>query len=249
MQNQTNTKTNTKPKTKTMLRHHADPTTLEYGIDEVARGCLFGRVYAGAVVWKHPSQQPADALEPVDLPKHVVIRDSKTMSKAQRERADEWIRNNAYAVAISYKDETHIDDHNILQSAQEAMCDALCETRRIVQQHADYDANLVEHALVDGNTFRPSTPSPVHHTCVVKGDSKYFAIACAAIVAKVAHDRYIAELCEKHPLLNERYGLLKNMGYGTKKHLDGIKEFGVTSMHRRSFGCCRGKGVTMMVGV
>jgi ribonuclease HII len=138
-------------------------------------------------------------------------------------------------VAISYKDETHIDDHNILQSAQEAMCEALCETRRIVQQRADYDANRVEHALVDGNTFRPSTPSPVHHTCVVKGDSEYFAIACAAIVAKVAHDRYIAELCEKHPSLNERYGLLKNMGYGTKKHLDGIKEFGVTSMHRLSF--------------
>lgn len=250
---QSQTKTNTKPKTKTKtkpnppLRHHADPTTVEYGIDEVARGCLFGRVYAGAVVWKHPTQQPDDALAPVALPKAIVIRDSKTMSKGQRERADEWIRNNAYVVATAYKDEQYIDEYNILCSAHDAMCEALCEAQQVVHHKDDYDETRVEHALVDGNAFRPSTPSPIHHTCVIKGDNKYFAIACAAIVAKVAHDKYITDLCTQHPCLDERYGLLKNMGYGTKKHLNGIQQFGITSMHRRSFACCQDQPVVQVV--
>ena len=234
--------------TMTMLRHHADPSTLEYGIDEVARGCLFGRVYAGAVVWKHPSQQPDDALAPLKLPKTIVLRDSKTMSKGQRERADEWIRNNAYVVAIAYKDEQYVDKHNILCSAHDAMSEALRDAQEMVQQKDDFDETRVEHALVDGNAFRPTTPPPVHYTCVIQGDSKYFAIACAAIVAKVAHDRYITELCAQHPCLDEWYGLLKNMGYGTKKHLKGIQQFGITTMHRRSFACCQGKLIVPLGG-
>ena len=225
-----------------MLRHYADATTLEYGVDEVARGCLFGRVYAGAVVWKLPSEQPEDPHEAVELSKGVVIRDSKTMSKAQRERADIWIRKNAYSVSTSHKEVTFIDNNNILIAAQEAMCEALQKTQRNVCERNETSlqaSSIVEHALIDGNTFRPLTPVPMHHTCVIKGDSKYFAIACAAIVAKVAHDKYIVELCAKYPILNERYDLLKNMGYGTQKHITGIQTHGITTMHRKSFGCCR----------
>lgn len=231
------------------LRHYADATTLEYGVDEVARGCLFGRVYAGAVVWKSPSELPDDPHEPIELPKGIVIRDSKTMSKAQRERAEVWIRQNAYAVQIAYKDETYIDAHNILVAAQEAMCEALRKAQcEVLEKQPNNNNNthsthpqtpVVEHALVDGNTFRPLTPSPMHHTCVVKGDSKYFSIACAAIVAKVAHDNYISHLCIQFPVLNERYDLCNNMGYGTKKHKEGIQTYGITNLHRRSFGCCQ----------
>ena len=149
-------------------------------------------------------------------------------------------------VATAYKDEKYIDEHNILCSAHDAMCEALCEAQQAAHHKDDYDETRVEHALVDGNAFSPSTTSPVHHTCVIKGDSKYFAIACAAIVAKVAHDKYITELCTQHPFLDERYGLLKNMGYGTKTHLNGIQQFGITSMHRRSFACCQDKPVAQL---
>ena len=223
-----------------ILLHYANPNTFEYGVDEVARGSLFGRVYAGAVVWKSPSESPYNPNEAVELPKGIVIRDSKTMSKGQRERADVWIRQNAYAVQVAYKDETYIDSHNILVAAQEAMCEALRKTQcEVLEKHPNNTHQTQQHALVDGNTFRPLTPSPMHHTCVVKGDNKYFSSACAAIVAKVAHDNYISHLCNQFPLLNERYDLCKNMGYGTKKHKEGIQTYGITNLHRRSFGCCQ----------
>ena len=62
------------------------------------------------------------------------------------------------------------------------------------------------------------------------------AIAAASILAKTARDNYVLELCEQYPLLKERYGMDKNMGYGTKQHLDGIRQYGITQWHRRTFG-------------
>ena len=71
------------------------------------------------------------------------------------------------------------------------------------------------------------------------GDNKYTAIAAASILAKVERDKYIASLCEEHPTLAEHYGIDSNKGYGAKRHLDGIKEHGITIWHRRSFGICK----------
>ena len=75
--------------------------------------------------------------------------------------------------------------------------------------------------------------------CVEGGDNKYAHIAAASILAKVSRDEYIEELCENDPTLNEKYDLLKNKGYGTKKHMDGIKEYGISRHHRKTFGICR----------
>ena len=58
-------------------------------------------------------------------------------------------------------------------------------------------------------------------------------------MAKVEHDRYIEEICEQYPYLHEYYDLLNNMGYGTKKHMEGIKKYGISDFHRRSFGICK----------
>jgi ribonuclease HII len=70
-------------------------------------------------------------------------------------------------------------------------------------------------------------------------------IAAASILAKVARDEYVADMCSKYPILSTRYGLETNMGYGTKKHLDGIKEHGITQWHRRTFGeACKSAIVT-----
>jgi ribonuclease HII len=101
--------------------------------------------------------------------------------------------------------------------------------------------------LVDGNDFKPFTYydesteeiRSLRHETVEKGDNKYTCIAAASILAKVAHDEYIADMCAKYPILVERYSLDTHVGYGTKKHLDGIREHGITQWHRRSFGCCK----------
>ena len=70
-------------------------------------------------------------------------------------------------------------------------------------------------------------------------DNTYSFIAAASILAKYEHDKYILELCEQYPELENRYGLKTNVGYGTKKHLDGIREHGISQWHRRSYGCCK----------
>ena len=79
----------------------------------------------------------------------------------------------------------------------------------------------------------------IANKCIEGGDNKYTSIAAASILAKVERDKYIDELCREYPNLNERYDILKNKGYGTKKHMDGIKEFGITAFHRRTYGICK----------
>jgi len=216
-----------------------DASTIEYGVDEVARGCILGRVYACAVVWKHPDDlKDASKTELPTLPKGIVIRDSKTMSKAQRERACQWILENALVTSVAHKDAEYIDTHNILQSAHDAMAEAIAGAQQELHKTHPPCAEVVEHILVDGNRFRPQHKSTIGHTCIVKGDSTYFTIACAAIVAKVSHDQYIRELCLTYPYLQTTYDVVHNMGYGTRKHLEGIRTFGISKFHRKSFKCC-----------
>jgi len=77
------------------------------------------------------------------------------------------------------------------------------------------------------------------HTCIEGGDNLYSAIAAASILAKTERDKYIEEMCLADPDLITKYDLLKNKGYGTKKHMDGIKEHGISPFHRRTFGICK----------
>ena len=95
--------------------------------------------------------------------------------------------------------------------------------------------------LVDGNDFTPFVHGAVQvqHVCIEGGDNTYSCIAAASILAKVARDDYIADLCAQQPDLITRYDLLKNKGYGTKKHMDGIKQYGITAYHRKTFGICK----------
>ena len=95
--------------------------------------------------------------------------------------------------------------------------------------------------LVDGTNFKPYTPIGeegfIHHICLPKGDDKYISIAAASILAKVARDEYIEEICIENPILEE-YGMPSNRGYGSAKHMEAIKEKGITKFHRKSFKCC-----------
>ena len=101
--------------------------------------------------------------------------------------------------------------------------------------------------LVDGDKFKPyylyneetESIQELTNITVEQGDSKYVGIACASIIAKNRHDDLIWELCKQYPELDIRYDLSNNVGYGTKKHLDGIREHGISQFHRRTFGICK----------
>jgi ribonuclease HII len=139
-------------------------------------------------------------------------------------------------------DESVIDDVNILQATQMAM--HKCINEIIQNNHMSSENTLL---LIDGNYFKPITLfdkttnklQTFNYVCVEGGDNKYASIAAASILAKVARDEYIQELCDQHPSLIEHYGIDSNKGYGAKKHLDGIKQHGITIWHRRTFGICK----------
>jgi ribonuclease HII len=87
--------------------------------------------------------------------------------------------------------------------------------------------------------FEDDIIMPVKYTCITKGDNKVTNIAAASILAKVARDLYIADLCKSEPDLDIKYGLARNMGYGTKLHMEGIAAHGISKYHRKTFGVCQ----------
>ena len=208
--------------------HYYDrPDIIEIGIDEVGRGPLFGRVYTACVI-----------LPKSDF-KFELIKDSKKFtSKKKLAEVAEYIMKNSIAFSIAYIDEKTIDAINIKQSTFKAMHNAI---KNIIDEN-----NLVKAdcgLLIDGNDFKPYTYindddmiESIQSTLIVGGDALYSSIAAASIVAKYAHDTYILDLCRQYPKLDEYYNLSKNMGYGTKAHIDGILEYGITQWHRKTFG-------------
>ncbi len=213
-----------------------DANIFEIGVDEAGRGPLFGRVYTAAVVL--PKDDSFD---------HSCVKDSKKFhSKKKIEDVAEYIKQNAVAWYVSFEDEKVIDEINILQATQQSMHSSILETRKQVigkMKDKEYKIEL----LIDGNYFKPITIlnkktskiDTIPYTTIEGGDNKYTAIAAASILAKVERDKYIDELCEQNPTLSEYYGIDSNKGYGAKRHLDGIKEHGITIWHRRSFGICK----------
>ena len=201
--------------------------SIEIGIDEAGRGPMLGRVYSAAVIL------PKD-----DSFKHEMMKDSKRFHSEKKIKAvAEYIKENAIDWKVAFATEQEIDDINIRNATHKAMHSAL---RELIKTDKKY------HLLVDGNDFKPYTRFDneyglvqVPHTTIEGGDNKYTAIAAASILAKVSRDEYISKLCEENPLLNERYELLKNKGYGTKSHINGIMEYGISNYHRRTFGICQ----------
>jgi ribonuclease HII len=216
----------------------------EIGIDEAGRGPLFGRLYVAAAVL------PKD-----NTFQHEKMRDSKTIkSRKKIQEIAEYIKEKAIAWHIHYVDASVIDTINIRQSVLMAMHE--CAKQVIIQlqaivlttdpeQSSTYEREYM--LLVDGNDFTPhmiydeTTQSmrEIPNETVEGGDNKYTCIAAASILAKNERDTYMEELCNQYPLLNERYGLAKNMGYGTKLHRDGIEQYGITQWHRKTYGICK----------
>ena len=204
--------------------------TLEVGVDEAGRGPLFGRVYTAAVVLPK-----SDAFD------HTRMKDSKKFHSLKKiNEAAEYIKANALFWTVSWSDESLIDTINIRQATFRAMHEAI---RKTIAGRNSKDTII----LVDGNDFKSYTTFDetkqcqvcIPHICFEGGDNKYSAIAAASILAKTERDNYIEKLCDEYPELDTVYGIKSHKGYGTKKHLDAIREHGVTPWHRKSFGICK----------
>jgi ribonuclease HII len=186
---------------------------IECGIDEAGRGPLIGNVYAAAVIW------------PVELkPDEKLIKDSKKLSSKKRKEAVEWIKKNITYYGIGFATNIEIDNINILEATKLAMNRAINNLQI-----------KPTHYIIDGIGWEKKFTNLENIKSIVKGDSHYYSIAAASILAKEYHDSHIMELCQLNSELNDKYNLESNMGYGSKKHIEGIKKYGYTDYHRKSF--------------
>ena len=175
------------------------------GVDEVGRGPLIGSVVAACVV----------------LPKDFILEgltDSKKLSEKKRDMYYDLIMEKALAVGIGRVGEKEIDEINIYEATKKAMVMAIEEVRKKVD---------LEHVLIDAMPLDIDIPT----TSIIKGDLKSITISAASVIAKVTRDREMYELDKKYPM----YDLANNKGYGTKKHLQAIEEYGIIDEHRLSY--------------
>lgn len=175
------------------------------GIDEAGRGPLCGPVVASAVI----------------LDKDIIIEgvnDSKKLTEKKREELYEKIMSNAFSVGVGMADINEIEELNILGATKLAM------TRAVEDLKIKPD-----YVLIDGNQNVKTIE--IEQQTLVSGDSKSLSIACASIIAKVTRDRLLRDMDEKYP----EYGFAKHKGYGTKAHIEAIKKYGITDIHRPSF--------------
>ena len=187
------------------MLHFYNKKLLVCGTDEAGRGCLSGPVTAAAVI----------------LPKsfrHPMLNDSKKLSAKQRAILAPIIKQAAISYGISHVSPQEIDRINILQASIKAMHKSIAK----LETSPDF-------IIVDGNKFNPYPNIP--HETIVKGDSKFYAIAAASVLAKTARDEYMLTLHKKFPY----YQWNKNMGYPTSIHKAAILKWGVSPHHRKTF--------------
>jgi ribonuclease HII len=175
------------------------------GVDEAGRGPLAGPVCAAAVIL------PADTVI-------YGLDDSKKLSEKKREALYDEIICKATAYGIAFSSVEEIEEVNILGATYIAMCRAI-EKLSVAP----------DYVLIDGNRYPPMLKT--EGETVVKGDSKSMSIAAASILAKVTRDRLLLEYAKEYP----EYEFEKHKGYGTKAHIEAIKKYGVTEIHRPSF--------------
>ena len=174
------------------------------GVDEVGRGSLIGPVYAAAVILDKSINQK-------------ILKDSKSLSKEQREELFSYIKKNSIW-AIGKASVKEIENINILRASLLAMKRAIKKLK-----------NKPSLVLIDGNKIPELENYNLRY--VIKGDQKIPSISAASIIAKVSRDRFITALSKKF----NNYGWDTNSGYGTKEHLRAIKKYGITKHPRKTF--------------
>jgi ribonuclease HII len=190
------------------LRYHGFRTIA--GVDEVGRGALFGPVVAAAVILPERLSGLARA----------GLKDSKQLTREQREKLDRRIRRMAIAISVAEVDAETIDRVNIYQATRLAMLQAV-QGLAVTPDHLLIDAMRLDH--------------PCRQTKLIYGDSLSLSIAAASVVAKVHRDGLMRAFDLKHP----GYGLASHKGYGTPAHRRALVEQGPSTLHRRTFAPVR----------
>jgi ribonuclease HII len=187
----------------------AEGFSLFAGVDEVGCGCFAGPVYAAAVILPFNSRLG-------------LIRDSKTLSKKQRDGLAIKIRERATAWAVGSASVQEIDNLNIRQAAFLAM-------RRAIES-----LTIQPQIILSDGFMIPGLSIPCRR--IIKGDRYVKSIAAASIIAKVDRDKEMDRLDGEYP----KYGFAKHKGYGTKMHQNALKQYGATPIHRMSFAPLKG---------
>jgi len=195
---------------------------LVVGVDEVGRGPLVGPVVAAAAVAKDPAlyDTPCEELYARDK-RWRLVRDSKKLSEKQRAAARALIDEH-FTVALGLCDNATIDRINILEAALLAM-------KKAVQSLPQELRTQQMLLLIDGDRELPAYSG--RQRAVPGGDATVMSIAAASIVAKVARDEMMVALAAQYP----QYGFQKHKGYGTHEHLEALRRYGPTPLHRASF--------------
>lgn len=175
------------------------------GIDEAGRGPLAGPVVVAAVI------MPQDSFVEG-------VNDSKKVSEKKREKLYDEIISNSIAYGVAIIDQKEIDDINILNATKKGLTEALMQL-----------SEKPDIILVDALTGIDTLGIP--YQSIIKGDAKSYSIAAASIIAKVTRDRIMRQWDEIYP----EYGFEKHKGYGTKAHIEVIKNKGICPIHRKSF--------------
>jgi len=178
-------------------------TKILLGIDEVGRGSLAGPLYAAAVILKYPIEG---------------LKDSKLLSRSQREELFDKIYSSSLFVGVGFADNAYIDKYGLTKANQYAM------ERSIVGLSLDYDRLIIDGKF---NYLKNIAKSEA----IVKADQKYACVSAASIVAKVTRDRLMSKYKKQYP----GYNFSSNVGYGTKQHYQAIAKLGITPIHRQSF--------------
>lgn len=174
------------------------------GVDEVGRGCLAGPLCVGAVALK-------------DKQRFVGLKDSKLMTLLQRQKLSHQIKQKALAIGLGWASSTEIDELGMTGALK------LATKRALDHIHIEYD-----RLVIDGNLRLSEDPRA---EMIPKADATVQAVSAAAVVAKVARDRYMEQLDSLHPA----YQFAKHKGYATALHRQMLQENGPSPMHRRSF--------------
>ncbi len=178
-------------------------------IDEAGRGPLAGPVVAACIIFNANISINNELIK---------VNDSKKLSEQTREDLFELIKKNFVEVGVGISDHRTIDRINILEATFLAMKKAISSVKS--------QPDLI---IIDGAAKLPNYSTP--QQTYVKGDERIFAIAAASIIAKVTRDRIMREMDKLYP----DYGFSKHKGYGTKFHLEKLKQYGPCAIHRLSF--------------
>jgi ribonuclease HII len=200
------------------------------GTDEAGRGPLAGSVVACSAV-RRENDWDGELTKEWDL-----VRDSKKLSPKQREKAFDFIHKNFY-IGIGISNHRTIDEINILEATFLAMKKSLTDLYAKINQdlaqkkqesiHRIQDSKYI--VLVDGNKQIPNLS--LYQKAVIGGDGVVKTISAASIIAKVTRDRLMLEAHQQYP----QYGFDRHKGYGTKMHMEALKQFGPCEIHRQTF--------------